>query len=230
MIVYGLTMQGKPEAVPKEVATWLIERNSRYPNIDFIIDCWDPHHSQVEEFETAARKYSRLYYLTSPFSAGNILNVLSVVFSYLKQSWTVRIVGAFNEKENKIATPEERTGSEEGEREENIRSLPLVLRAEIAGLPTTPAPELSLPTGMELISKNTAGVTRHEDETPLEKPTEMVPLPPDLRRTSEFSLSGEEIEKFAQHAGLLLEPDIQKEAERAFRAKDWKTLKRLQSS
>ena len=227
MIVYGLTMQGKTEEIPKEVATWLFDRDSRYPNIEFIVDCWDPHSSQVEEFEATARKYSRLYHLKSPFSAGNILNVSTVTFPYLKQTWNVRIVGAFNEKENRVATQEERAGSEDGSREEYIRSLPLKLRAEIAGLSTTPTP--SLPAEMERINRETAAVIRHKDETPLEKPTEMIPFSPDWRRTSEFSISGDETEKFVEYAKLLLDPAIQKEAESAIRAKDWEKLKQLKA-
>ncbi len=39
MIVYGLTMQGKNDEVPVEVAAWLLERNSKYQNsIDFQVD------------------------------------------------------------------------------------------------------------------------------------------------------------------------------------------------
>ncbi len=227
MIVYGLTMQGKTEEIPKEVAIWLFDRNSRYPNIEFIVDCWDPHSSQVEEFETTVRKYSRIYHLTGPFSAGNILNVLTVTFPYLKQAWNVRIVGAFNEKENRVATQEERAGSEDGSREEYIRSLPLKLRAEIAGLSTTPT--LSLPANMERINRETAAVIRHKDETPPEKPTEMIPFSPDWRWTSELSLSGDEIEKFAESAKLLLDPVIQKKAESAICAKDWEKLKQLKA-
>ena len=46
MIVYGLTMQGKSEEIPKEVATWVFDRESKYPNIEFVIDCQNPHSSQ----------------------------------------------------------------------------------------------------------------------------------------------------------------------------------------
>ncbi len=215
MIIYGLTMQGKPEAIPKEVATWLFERNSRYPNIDFTVDCWDPHPSQVEEFETVARKYSRLYSFWNKFVSTRVSGVNVVGFPYLNERWSVKIVGGINQK-GEIADLIV---------DEVRKPLPAALRAEIAGLPITP----ELPSEVEKINENALGILRKEGDLPLERPTEMIPFPSDFKMTSEFSLSGEEIEKFAQHAGLLLEPDIQKEAERALRAKDWETLKRLQN-
>lgn len=210
MIVYGLTMQGKLEAVPKEVATWLIERNSRYPNIDFIVDCWDPHPSQKAEFESAALKYSRLYLFNGPLGG-----VGQVLFPYLSQSWNVKIVGGLDKK-GEIA---DKSGHNYLE---NFGSpLPVALRAEIVAFPDSSM--------LEKVSDKVMAVPRKENELALNAPEKLVLLPSDFRWTSEFSLSGEEIEKFAQHAGLLLEPDIQKEAERALRAKDWETLKRLQS-
>ncbi len=210
MIIYGLTMQGKPEAVPKEVTTWLLERNSRYPDIDFIIDCWDPHPSQVEEFETAARKYSRLYSFNGPLGG-----VGQILFPYLSQSWSVKIVGGLDKK-GEIADK-----SDPNYLENFGGPLPVALRADIVALPDFST--------LEKVSDKVMAVPRKENEPVLNAPEELVSLPSDFKMTSEFSLSGEEIEKFAQYVSLLLEPDIQKEAERAIRAKDWETLKRLQS-
>lgn len=212
MIVYGLTMQGKPEGVPKEVAAWLIERNSRYPNIDFTVDCRDSHPSEVEEFESAARKYSRIYYLTAPFSAGNVLNVLSIIFPYLKQIWIIKIVGGLD-SEGKIA---DRTKTEV------IKPLPVQLRAEIAGLPTIPG--LPLPSEMERLNKENVVIIRRKDEPPLEKPTEMIPLPSDFRWTSEVTMSGEELSNLPK---LLSNPQTRDEILRAYSEKDWETFKRL---
>ncbi|MFH1559769.1 MAG: hypothetical protein ABIC19_04660 [Patescibacteria group bacterium] len=191
-------MQGKAEEVPKEVATWLLERNSRYPNIDFTVDCWDPHPSQIEEFETTARKYSRLYSLNA-----SLHGVLLVIFPYLRQSWNVKIVGGLDDKEN-IA---------DRAKVENIKPLSVQLRAEIAGLPKLEE--------LEQISDEMIGLARKKGDEPLEKAIEMTPLPSDLRWTSEVSMSGEEFNE------LLSDPMTKKEAERAIWEKDWETLKRL---
>ena len=121
MIVYGLRMQGKPEAVPKEVAVWLLERNSHYPNIDFTVDVWEPHQSQADEAAATARLYSRLYQLKSPLDG-----VLIVSFLYLKEYWQIKLVGGLDDERN-IA---------DRSKAEDIKPLPARIRNEIAGLPS----------------------------------------------------------------------------------------------
>jgi hypothetical protein len=196
MIVYGLTMQEKPEQVPKEVATWLLERNSRYPNVDFTVECRDPHPSQVEEFVSMARKWSRVFSYSPPdYGIG------AVSFLYLMQCWNVRIIGGLDEEGN-IA---------DRSKVEDIQPFSRELRAEIAGLPPD----------FERVGEGMIGIPRQDDDAPLEKPTEMISLPPDLRWTSDVSMSGEEFNK------LLNDPQTKTEAERAIWEKDWEALKRL---
>ena len=153
MIVYGLTMQEKPEQVPKEVATWLLERNSRYPNVDFTVECRDPHPSQVEEFVSMARKWSRVFSYSPPdYGIG------AVSFLYLMQCWNVRIIGGLDEEGN-IA---------DRSKVEDIQPFSRELRAEIAGLPPD----------FERVGEGMIGIPRQDDDAPLEKPTEMISLPP----------------------------------------------------
>jgi len=196
MIVYGLTMQEKPEQVPKEVATWLLERNSRYPNVDFTVECRDPHPSQVEEFVSMARKWSRVFSYSPPY-----YGIGAVSFLYLMQCWNVRIIGGLDEEGN-IA---------DRSKVEDIQPFSRELRAEIAGLPPD----------FERVGEGMIGIPRQDDDAPLEKPTEMISLPPDLRWTSDVSMSGEEFNK------LLNDPQTKTEAERAIWEKDWEALKRL---
>lgn len=215
MIVYGLTMQGKAEEIPKEVATWVFDRESKYPNIEFVIDYWNPHASQINEFKSMVRKYSRLYSFWSKFVSTRVSGVNVVVFPYLSEQWCVKIVGGINQK-GEIADLSV---------DEIRHSLPAALRAEIAELPIVP----ELPSEIEKINENLLGFIRGKGNLPLERPSEMIPFSPDWRWTSEFSLSGDELEKFAESAKLLLDPAIQKEAESAIRAKDWEKLKQLKA-
>ncbi len=215
MIVYGLTMQGKAEEIPKEVATWVFERESKYPNIEFVVDCWNPHSSQIDEFKSMARKYSRFYSFWSKFVSTRVSGINVVVFPYLSEQWLVKIVGGINQK-GEIA---------DLSADEVRHPLPAALRAEIAELPIVP----ELPSEIEKINENVLGLIREKDNLPLERPSKMIPFSPDWRWTSEFSLSGDEIEKFAESAKLLLDPAIQKEAECAIRAKDWEKLKQLRA-
>ena len=162
-----------------------------------------------------ARKYSRLHSFWSKFVSTRVSGVNVVVFPYLSEQWFVKIVGGINQK-GEIADLSV----------DEVRSpLPAALRAEIAELPVVP----ELPSEIEKINENILGIIREKDNLPLERPNEMIPFSPDGKWTSDFSLSGDEIEKFAESAKLLLDPAIQKEAESAIRAKDWEKLKQLKA-
>ena len=196
MIIYGLTMQGKSEEVPQEVATWVLTREMLYPNINFIIDCQEPHRFQVEQFAFMAKKYARFFWKSRPEGGTEV-----VIFSYVRESWQIRIVGGLDQDEN-IA---------DLSKEKNIRPLPRDLRNKIAGLPLDTV----------RVNEKEEGVLREKNDIPLERPLEMVPLLPEGRYTSEVSMSGEELGE------LLSDPIIGKAAERAIWDKDWETLKRL---
>jgi len=181
MIVYHVTMQGREDAVPKEVAAWLVERNSLYPNIDFSVDCWVPHPAQIEEAAKAARKYERLYHLKSANDG-----VLTVSFPFLQEWWQIRIIGGLDKDGN-------------------------ILDRSKAGL-TSEA---------EKLNEKLLVILRKDNNPVLEKPTEMVSIPPDFRWTSEVTMSGEQLND------LLSDPEVKEQASQAIWGKDWRTLKRL---
>jgi len=200
MIIYGFTMQGKPEELPKEVAAWLLERNSLYPNIDFTVDCWEPSLAEKAKREEEAKKYSRIFVKAQSMGWGISL----VIFPYLSQHWTVKIIGLVNDQGEILdpGSPEYMQG----------HMLPPKLRFEIAGVP---APKL-----LEMYDHK-LGLPRKEDEPALETPEMMISFPPGLRWTSEVSMTGEEFNR------LLSNPETKVEAERAIWEKDWDALKRL---
>jgi hypothetical protein len=210
MIIYGLTMQGKNDLVPKEVAKWLVERNSRYHKIDFEVNCWEPYPSEKEKLESTARKYSRIYGFNAPLEG-----VGTVSFLYLSQSWIVKIIGGLDKK-GEIADKNDPNYLD------NFGGpLPVPLRAEIVALP-----DLST---LKKIEDKTMGILRKKNEPVLNVPDEMVSLPPDFRMTSELSISGADFEPFVEFAPLLQEedPDIREEALRLYYKKDWESLRRL---
>jgi len=203
MIVYGLTMQEKPEVVPDEVAVWLLERNDRYPNIEFNINCSEPTSpEQVEEYKLGVR-YSRLYHMRGP--AGH---VMSVTFPYANQSWNIRIVGGLT-KDGKIAN----LG-----KDEDTTGLTAQLRQEIAGLPDNTEKVHRSEDGWV-----TLGTPVAADEPSRKEPVEFIPLPADGRWTSELTMSGAEILDLVE--GPVTE---RKEAlVQAISEKDWETARRL---
>jgi len=195
---------------PKEVAEWLVERNSRYPKIDFEINCWEPHPLEKEKLESTARKYSRIYGFNAPLGG-----VGEVSFPYLSQSWVVRIIGGLDKK-GEIADKNDPNYLD------NFGGpLPVSLRAEIVAL-------LDLST-LEKIEDKAMGVLRKENEPVLNVPDEMVSLPPDFRMTSELSISGADFEPFVEFAPLLQDedPNVRGEALRLYYKKDWESLRRL---
>ncbi len=210
MIIYGLRMQGKSNLVPKEVAEWLVERNSRYPKIDFEINCLEPHPSEKEKLESTARKYSKIYGFNAP-----LRGVGAVSFPYLSQYWVVRVIGGLDKK-GEIADKNDPNYLD------NFGGpLPVSLRAEIVALP-----DLST---LEKIEDKAMGVLRKENEPVLKEPKEFIPLIPDGRYTSELSISGADFEPFVEFVPLLESEDtnIREEALRLYYKKDWEALKRL---
>ncbi|MFA5987537.1 MAG: hypothetical protein WC797_02720 [Candidatus Paceibacterota bacterium] len=161
-------MQGKQEKVPKEIGTWLLERNKKYPNIDFTIDHWDSRPFMVEK--SIALKYSQLFALKAPLKG-----VLIVTFPYLDQSWSIRIVGGLNSAGD-IA---------DRSKDKIVKPLTSALRAEISGLPPS----------VDVVSENVVGILRDNNINPLKNVEEMVPLPYDLHYTSDVSMSGKDFKE-----------------------------------
>jgi hypothetical protein len=201
MIIYGLTMQEKPEAVPKEVAEWLRDSIARYPNIDFEIDVHEISAGGKAEYEAAIQKYVRAY----DYAQKGGFGVTTVTFLYAPESWTVRIVGGKDKDGNIIS------------RDANAETHPLgaKLRAEIAGISNGSG----LLPALVPLSDETVAMPRN-GEPILERP-EMIPFSSDGRMTSEVSMSGGEF------ADLLNDPTTKEEAMRAIWAKDWPTIRRL---
>lgn len=85
MISFGLTLQNNNK-IPKEVADWAQSRNQLFPEIDFRID--GPHPTNNQDEKELAQKYSQLY---SIFYGND--GVSSVIFLYLEEAWSVRIIG-----------------------------------------------------------------------------------------------------------------------------------------
>lgn len=208
MITYGLRMQERADAIPKDVAEWLKERNALYPNINFHVNCWEPSSSEKTEWEENARKYSRIFVKDGGFGWG----ISDVFFPYLDQVWAIKIIGLANEK-GEILHPE-------NSEYENGVSLPPHLRFEIAGVPP-----------VEMLEKfnHSLGLPRKENEPVLKEPKEFVLFTPDGRWTSELLISGADFEPFVEFAPLLKDedPNIREEALRLYYKKDWKSLRRL---
>lgn len=202
MIVYGTSLQNKPEEAPQEVAAWLLERVTRYPNIEFKVDCWEPHHSEAEAMAEQARLFSRLFACHAPRQGASV-----VMFPYLRQRWHVKIIGATDRQGNIIDHRAVETGGD-------LLPLSASLRAEIAGMPGD----------AQHIGEKMYGIPRQPGDQVYDLPEQMVPLSPDWRWTSALSLTGE------QFNNLLNEPEIKDDVQRALAAKDWGALKRLHQS
>ena len=161
MITYGITMENKSRSVPKELATWIIERNALYPKIEFRIDSWEQPLEDTSGFETVARKYSRIYH------GGNLKGFRQVSFLYLSQTWNVRTIGGVSRKDGSILDLDNSDT-------DNIISLPTTLANEVIGLP-----DQSL---LERLGDETVGLVRKEDEPVQNDPEEFVTLDSDLEQ------------------------------------------------
>lgn len=170
MITYGFTMQGRPDMVPDEVAVWLLERNNRYPNVEFVVDCDEPSAQQVEEYKKASR-YSRLF-------SGPVGSVRYVSFPYQNQSWRVKIAGGLTNN-GKIADLTKLSKEETWD----TMMFSKKLRCEIAGLPE------NAETIFEGKSGWTKGIPLGDTEPSRTKPLEFIPLSADGRYTSELTIA-----------------------------------------
>jgi hypothetical protein len=215
MIIYGISMQGKKEEIPTEVAEWLIRRMEKYPNVDFKIDQdemigLDP--KQREQMLEQMKKFSRIFHPEHKTSGEK--GVLAVVFPYKNEIWRVKITGGLDDNGNII-------GRSDPEFNEKIkRGLPAELRNEIAGLIEEKNVEK-----IQLGEKEgPMAKVREEDEPLLSEPAEFIPFPSDMRWTSEVSMSGE------QFNDLMEDPETKEQTKKALYEKDWDTLRELRNS
>ncbi len=206
MFIYGLSMQGLEPKIPKEVADWIKERMVKYPlEVDFelnhsSIDTYTPENR--EQYQNLVRQYERFYNLRGP-------GVMAVTFPYLNESWYVKIMVGVD-KEGKILDPNDPNYMEkyDGKRTNELRN-------EIAGLPSEDK--------IEKLQEGTVGEKRKEGDAALELPREYEEFFPDLEKTSEVTMSGE------QYAELAKDPVVKKEFNRAISENDWETLRKLKN-
>lgn len=199
-------MQDKPQQVPEEVAVWLLERNARYPMIDFKIDYSDYTNPETE---TARQKYSRLYNGTPTGLPGH--GVGTVSFLYLKESWFVRIIGG-TDAEGNIADMSIPRDSDDVRR--SVDGLSAEQRAEISDMPSLDS--------LDHIQERTYGLPRIPGE-PVQDRGTLVDLPADMFWKSDFQISGAEL------ADLFHGQPTERKTEiiEALSRKDYETAKRL---
>ncbi len=205
MISYGLTMQGKPDKVPAEVAVWLLERNELYPNIKFTIEVDDVAKNDASQREELRVKYARLF-----GGHPTLRRPMGTTFLYPHQNWYVRIVGGLDEDGNIADMTQGHVHS----------GLSPELRREITEMPED-AELISIDTDNE--SWATFGKPFKNGESPLEGPTEYILMEADERWSSELTMSAAEIVDIIE--GPYTE---RKEAlARAISDKDWETARQL---
>ncbi|MFH1712432.1 MAG: hypothetical protein ABH846_04325 [Patescibacteria group bacterium] len=205
MVIFGLTMQGQKQEVPKVIADWLFERVKQYPNIDFEINKRENiavEQGEREAVEQMVRKFSRVY---SMF--GNTNGILHVIFPYLNENWTIKIIGGLDDEGKMV-------NRADPEYVQKVKQpLPAELRNEIAGVQNISELE-SLPNG-------TVAQLRAENELVLDKPKEFIPFIPELFYTSEVTMSG------AQFKELLSNAEIKDQVISSIKDKDWEALNKL---
>lgn len=79
--------------MPKEVAAWLHDRDSKYPKAEFAVFRFEISQSQRMEHELHAKQYSVFYGSSGGEGMGQI------VFYYLSSAWNIRVVGDFSVEE-----------------------------------------------------------------------------------------------------------------------------------
>ena len=206
MYIFGISMQNREPRVPKEVAEWIKERMEKYPpDVDFELnyaglEAYTPE--QRQQYQELVKKYSRFYKMRG-------IGVMAVTFPYLNESWSVKIImGA--DKEGQFLDPND---SYWGDKYDVKRTDEL--RREIAGLPAEDQ--------MESVMESNMGEKRREGNPALEMPREYVEFLPEMEKTSEVQMTGE------QFAELANDPKTSEEFGRAIMEKDWETLKKLKS-
>lgn len=129
MITLGVYLQHTDE-IPKEVAEWLVERNAKYPGVNFIVDRHEVREVDrpIEErgMRNVREQYAKWFGPFGTFADAEHFSVLTVGFLYGQETWIVRITGVVNEK-GEIKNTQT---VEEGEK---TTPLPPKLRNEIAG-------------------------------------------------------------------------------------------------
>ncbi|MBI5135467.1 hypothetical protein HZA86_04530 [Candidatus Uhrbacteria bacterium] len=212
MLIYGITMQGKKEEVPSDVAAWLVDRMKKYPTVDFTIDRDEMTRLSPQHREQTAelmKKFSRFFYPEHKTRGEN--GVLIVVFPYQNEIWSVRITGGLDGEGNIIgrSDPEINTKLK--------RPLPAQLRNDIAGLTEEKNIEQVQVGGNEGFRAK----VRREDEPLLSEPREFFPLPAELKWLSEMTMSGE------QFNNLMSSPEKKERVVKALYEKDWGALRKL---
>lgn len=204
MITYGLTMQGKPDKVPAEVAVWLFEHNDRYPNIKFEVGVWEfQTEEEAKKHAKMRQEYARLWRVRT-----KVNEPMVVAFPYPGLEWFVRIIGGLDENGNIVDLTKEyvKTG------------LTPELRRKIA----------EMPDDVELVSKDddswaTVGVQFKNGDTPIEEPIEYIEIDPAQRWTSELTMSAAKI------VDLVDGPQTERKRAlvKAISEKDWENARRL---
>ena len=87
MINFGITLQDAPNELPAEVAIWLLERDERYPEVEFKVEYDNIPENEIEHHEKLRKRFSHLIELRSSGVP------VSVRFILPEQSWWVRFIG-----------------------------------------------------------------------------------------------------------------------------------------
>lgn len=87
MIVFGYTLQDLPRQLPAEVALWVLERDSLYPEVDFRIQYSIVHDDERELNEEMRNKFA----YTIQCRGGGV--PMGVTFRYPDSTWHVQIIG-----------------------------------------------------------------------------------------------------------------------------------------
>jgi hypothetical protein len=170
MIIFGRTLQDKDDALPKEVADWLLEANKKYSNIQFKVQVFENNNISAEELEEI-KKYSRIY--AKERGVGRIMNV-NVPF--LKEHWSTKIIG-LADKSGKIISPND-------EKYNQGLALSQELGLKISGLADLEKDQISVMTGY-------IGLKRKEGQKIKERPNEFIYFKPDIRERG-ISLKAEQ--------------------------------------
>ncbi len=203
MIIYGLTLQDKPQEVPEEVATWLLEQQARYPLIDFQINYSNYSDAEIDD---GRRKYSRSWNGKPNEGFGP----KGISFHFLRESWHINVVGG-RDASGDIADLSIPPDSTDPRR--SVAPLGARLRAEITTMPPLDK--------MEPLGEEGFGLLRTAPAE--ERPLTMVSFPPDIFMTSELSMSG------AEFADLLHGEPTERKTQivEAVSAKDWEQARTL---
>lgn len=191
-MIFGLTMQEHLPVVPKVVADWLRNGIAKY-GVDFRVDVRDTYDHEL------VRKFDRIFF----FSRGREHGVGSVAFLYPEEWWYVKIVGGLDSN-----------GQIVGHVDSVVEALPATLRNEISGLSE------QKPEDLDDIDETSIGLLRRGPVVSVKDGAHEM-LEPDLRWTSELTLSGDEWHD------LLNDPARAREATEAIYAKDWAKLAEL---